>query len=136
MFSMQALQFRSFLSELQRWRVRLLVTSRCQLGCGLNGASQLHLASLTQDDAVALLRFEAGEQAVTMEQASSLASVCGCNALALTIIGGFIACERVTAEVGPESYHVLHIVAMEDLAHEHMYYAFICVRSQTANWDS
>ena len=60
---------------------------------------QLHLASLTEDNAAALLRFEAGGRAVTMEQATRLAGICGCNALALTIIGGFIACQRVTAQV-------------------------------------
>ena len=95
----QALQFRRLLEELQRWGVRLLTTSRCELGGGLNGALQLHLDSLTQRDAVALLQFEAGEQAVTAAQAMILADICGCNALALTIVGGFIACQRVTAEV-------------------------------------
>ena len=96
---MQALQFRRFLEELQRWGVRLLVTSRCQLGGGITGARQVHLAKLAEQDAITLLRFEAGEQPLTDEQATRLAGVCGCNALALTIIGGFIACQRVTAQV-------------------------------------
>jgi hypothetical protein len=91
--------FRLCLEELQRWDVKLLVTSRCQLGGGLKGALQLHLTSLAQGDAVELLRHEAGAQAVTKEQAMSLADACACNALVLTIIGGFIACRRVTAEV-------------------------------------
>ena len=80
--------------------MRLLITSRCQLGSGLQGATQLHLASLTEEDAVTLLCNEAGAQAPSVEQAVTLAGVCGRNALALTIIGGFIACQRVTAEVG------------------------------------
>ena len=99
---MQALQFRRLLEELRQWGVRLLVTSRCSLGGGLDGVPQLHLVSLSQQDASALLRFAAGDQPVTDEQATSLAGVCGCNTLALTIIGGFIACQRVSAEVGCE----------------------------------
>ena len=75
------------------------MTSRCHIGGGLQGAVQLHLAKLTQHDAAALLRFEAGEQEVAAEQAAKLAEVCGCNALALTIIGGFIACQRITVQV-------------------------------------
>lgn len=91
--------FRGFLQELLRDQVRVLVTSRCQLGCGLQRAEQLQLGSLPSQHAVDLLRQEAGEARLMPEHAHTLAHICGNNALALTIIGGFIASQKVTALV-------------------------------------
>ena len=96
---MRAQGFRDFLHELRRHSVRVLVTSRCQLGGGLQGAEQLHLSSLSPQHATELLRHEAGTGRVTISQAQALAVICGSNALALTIIGGLIASHAVTAEV-------------------------------------
>ena len=62
---------------------------------------QLELGCLAMDSAIELLQREAGDIDISEEQAEQLADVCGCNALALIIIGGFIACEHVTAEVCP-----------------------------------
>ena len=77
----------------------LLVTSRRQLGTGLQLAKHLCLSSLSPEDAADLLRQEAGAERVTPPQAQKLAHVCGNNALAVTTIGGFIACQAVTPEV-------------------------------------
>ena len=82
--------------------------SRCELEAGLAkprkdavARDQLELRSLAMDSAIELVRREAGDIQVSRQQAEQLAGVCGCNALALTIIGGFIACERVTPDVRP-----------------------------------
>ena len=91
--------FRRFVLELQRQGFKVLITSRCQLGCGLQGAEQLHLDSLLPQHAANLLRREAGAARATGLQAEKLAHICNSNALALTIIGGFIASHAVTAEV-------------------------------------
>ena len=95
--------FRDFLQELQKNSVRVLVTSRCQLGGGLQSARHLHLTSLSPKHAVDLLCRWAGADQVAPPQAEKLAGICGNNALALTIIGGFIASQVVTAEVRPVS---------------------------------
>ncbi len=99
MFVAHAQGFRQFLQELQRQGVRVLVTSRCQLGCGLQGAEQLRLSSLSPEHAADLLRQEAGSDRLPPPQGKTLAHICGYNALALKIIGGFIASQAVTAEV-------------------------------------
>ncbi len=91
--------FRDLLSELRRRGIRFIVTSRCQLGGGIHGAKHFHIRSLSPGCAADLLRSEAGEDLVMPEQADTLAHICGNNALALTIIGGFVACHAVTAEV-------------------------------------
>ena len=91
--------FRDFLQELRRLGREGLVTSRCHLGGGLQGAKHLHLSSLSPEHAAELLRNGAGAECLLPAQASTLARICGNNALALTIIGGFIACHAVTAEV-------------------------------------
>ena len=90
--------FQDFLEELQRLNVRVLVTSRCTLDVGLQGARQHELSSLPPEAAAELLRQEAGPDQVTQPQAEELAMVCGHNALALKIIGGFIASCKVTAQ--------------------------------------
>ena len=100
--------FQDLLQQMQRQGVRLLVTSRCQLGCGLQGAEQLQLSSLSPEHAADLLRREAGETRATPDQAKQLAHICGCNALALMIIGGFIASQAVKAEVRWDIIHVIH----------------------------
>ena len=91
--------FQEFLVELQRMGIRVIITSRQVLSLGLQRAKQLTLSSLPPQDAAKLLRQEAGSDQVTQPQAEELADTCGCNALALTIIGGFIASSRVKAEV-------------------------------------
>lgn len=92
--------FRAFVQELQGLGVRVLVTSRCALECGLKGAAQLRLECLTPDSAAELLHQQAGAHRATQAQAKKLAAICGHNALALTIVGGFIASQAITAEVG------------------------------------
>ena len=94
-----AQSFEQQLEDLQRQGVRVLVTSRCQLSCGLQGAKQLRLSSLLPVDAAELLRRLAGAGPVTPPQLQRLACICAQNALALTIIGGFINSQVVTAEV-------------------------------------
>ena len=84
------------MQELRRIGVQILMTSRSQLGCGLQGAERLHLRSLTPEHAAALLRIEAG---VTPPQARKLASICGCNALAMRVLGGAVARRAFHAEV-------------------------------------
>ena len=91
--------FRDSLQKLQGQGFKVLVTSRCQLGCGLQGAEQLHLDSLQPEHAADLLRRQAGATRATKQQAEKLAHICNHNALALTIIGGFIASHAVTAQV-------------------------------------
>jgi hypothetical protein len=93
--------FTDFLQELltRRRGIRVLVTSRCHLGDGLQAAEHLPLGSLPPEHAGYLLRQEAGADRVTPSQAQTLAGICGNNALALTIIGGFIACQHVSADV-------------------------------------
>ena len=91
--------FPGFHPKLQRQGVKVLITSRCQLGCGLQGAEQLHLHSLQPEHAAGLLRQEAGATRATEPQAETLARICNHNALALTLIGGFIGSHAVTAEV-------------------------------------
>ena len=90
--------FEQQLEELQRQGVKVLVTSRCQLSCGLQGAVQLDLRSLLPEHAADLLRRLAGAGRVTPPQLQRLAGLCAQNALALTIIGGFINSQVVTAE--------------------------------------
>ena len=91
--------FRAHLKELHGLGIGVIVTSRCSLGCGLGGAEQLNLSSLAPGHAADLLQHEATAKRITPEQAKKLARICGHNALALMIIGGFIASETVTAEV-------------------------------------
>ena len=86
------------MQELQRQGFIVLITSRCQLGCGLQGAEQLWVSSLLPEHAANLLRQEAGAARPALPQAETLAHICNYNALALTIIGGFIASQAVTAE--------------------------------------
>jgi hypothetical protein len=81
-------------------RVRLVVNSRMDLGGGLGGADQIHLAALPADDAQQLLRMHGGPE-VNWEdgQAAQLVEMCGCNALAVTLVGGLLAARRCTPKV-------------------------------------
>ena len=104
---LQAQGFRGFLLELRRQGVRFLITSRCELGGGMQRAEHLHLVSLPGKHAAELLRQEAGPERVTPLQAQKLASICGNNALALTLISGIIASQAITAEVRwPLQHHI------------------------------
>ena len=91
--------FQQFLEEVLGHRVRVLITSRCKLGFGLQGAQQLNLRGLPLQHAEDLLLCEATAARATPLQAQELAHICGCNALALKIIGGFIASHVINAEV-------------------------------------
>ena len=85
-----------------------LVTSRCrleadesnpeQMKAGILG-NQRQLGTLAMASAVQLVKAHAGGICATDGQAKQLADMCARNALALTIVGGFIACERVTPDV-------------------------------------
>ncbi len=60
---------------------------------------QLRLSSLLPEHAADLLCREAGAARATPLQLQQLACICGHNALALRIIGGFINSQLVTAQV-------------------------------------
>ena len=63
--------FRDFLRQLRTQGIRVLVTSRCQLGGGLHRAEHLYLTSLSSGHAADLLRQEAGADRATPLQARS-----------------------------------------------------------------
>jgi hypothetical protein len=94
-------EFNSALVELWRVGVLLMVTSRRAVNARLQGPLKLELRSLEEQDAMQLLRSYAGSAvAITEEQARELAAICGCNALAITIIASFLSDGVVTPEVG------------------------------------
>ena len=112
LMSAQAAGFRSFLTALHILgnedrtgpeipKVKALLTSRCEImeGNNLITKAQRELGSLSPCDATKLLRREAGGVPLSKEQAEQLVKLCACNALALTIIAGFLACRRVTPDV-------------------------------------
>jgi hypothetical protein len=92
-------------------RVRLVVNSRMELGGGLWGADQILLAALPAADAQELLRMHGGREVRWEEgQALQLVEMCGCNALALTLVGGLLAARRCTPEVRCyPCHHVLRL---------------------------
>jgi hypothetical protein len=80
--------------------VLLMVTSRRAVNARLQGPLKLELLSLVEQDAMQLLRsYAGGAVAITEEQARELAAICGCNALAITIIASFLSDGVVTPEV-------------------------------------
>jgi hypothetical protein len=86
--------------ELKQLGVLLVVTSRRAVNARLEGPLSIHLPSLPEADAVQLLRSCAGANAVIEEEeASKLAWICSCNALAITIIAAFLSSGVVTAPV-------------------------------------
>jgi hypothetical protein len=89
--------FNSALVELERLGALLMVTSRRAVNARLDGPLKLHLLSLAEQDAIQLLRSRACAT-VTEEEARELATICGCNALAITIIAAFLS-DVVTPEV-------------------------------------
>jgi hypothetical protein len=98
----QAGEFNNALVELWRMGVLLMVTSRRAVNARLQGPLKLELLGLPEQDAMQLLRsYAGGAVAVTEEQARELAAICGCNALAITIIASFLSDGVVTPEVGP-----------------------------------
>jgi hypothetical protein len=95
-------EFNSALVELWRMGMLLMVTSRRAVNARLQGPLKLELLGLAEQDAMQLLRSYAGDAiAITEEQARELAAICGCNALAITIIASFLSDGVVTPEVGP-----------------------------------
>ena len=91
--------FRNFMQELRSQGCKVLITSQCRLGGGLQSAEQLELRSLLPEHAADLLRQAAGAALAGVPQAKRLAFTCNHNALALTVIGGFIKSLVVTTEV-------------------------------------
>ena len=81
-------------------RVRLVVNSRMELGGGLGGADQILLAALPAADAQELLLMHGGQEVEWEDgQAGQLVEMCGCNALAVALVGGLLAARRCTPEV-------------------------------------
>lgn len=99
LFNLLAQGFRRFLLELHGLGFRVLDTAQCRVGCELHGVEELQLSSLLPEQAAALLSQVAGPDRVTPPQAQQLVASCGCNALALKLIGSFIKLQAVTAEV-------------------------------------
>ena len=91
--------YEAFLEELRWLGVRVLVTSRSQLGGRVLCADQIHLGGLPAQHAAELVRQQAGPRRVTPSQAQELASVCDCNALSLKVVGGLIVRQAVAAQV-------------------------------------
>jgi hypothetical protein len=77
--------------------VRMVVSSRVDLGGGLEGADQIHLAPLSVADAEQLLLMHSGQGVQWREgEAAHLAEgVCGRHPYALTLVGGLLAARRL-----------------------------------------
>jgi hypothetical protein len=83
--------------------VRLVVSSRMDLGGGLGGADQIHLEPLPAADAQQLLLMHGGQEVEWEDgHAAQLVEMCGGNALALTLVGGLLAARRCTPKVRGE----------------------------------
>jgi hypothetical protein len=81
-------------------RARLVVNSRMSLGGGLGGADQIYLAALPAADAQELLLMHGGKEAEWGDgETAQLVEICGCNALALTLVGGLVSARRCTPAV-------------------------------------
>ena len=93
-------EFLHMLEELQARGVRVLVTSRKAVNSCLGGAAMLRLGALSPAAGQELLITRAGDVADWgHNQALQLVDVCGGNALAITILAGFIHGEYITPEV-------------------------------------
>jgi hypothetical protein len=97
----------SLLTDLQRVRsgsrknVLLIVNSRMALGAGLDGAAPMALESLKPEAAEKLLLQLSGPSTEWRDGEATrlVAEVCGCNALAVTVLAGFLAHKRCTPQV-------------------------------------
>jgi hypothetical protein len=96
---------RSLLSELQRSGCRdhksvlLIVNSRTKFEAGLDGTTPIELQPLQRAVAKKLLRQLSGTAVWGPGEATQLAGICGCNALAVTLMAGFIGNKRCTPRV-------------------------------------
>jgi hypothetical protein len=96
---------RSLLSELQRTGCRdhksvlLIVNSRTKFEAGLDGTTPIELQPLQHAVAKKLLRQLSGTAVWGPGEGTQLARICGCNALAVTLIAGFIGNKRCTPRV-------------------------------------
>ena len=107
----QAELFDQFLTQLQACGVLLLLTSRCPLDTSSFSRvpQQVHLEPLGAEDAAALLRLESGDAAPADEQAQGLVRACGRNALAMSLLGGLLCCQRTSAGVSLGMPHSAHL---------------------------
>lgn len=86
--------------------VRMVICSRKCLGWGLNGAPHVRVAALPEEAARQLLVNLSGESTHWyMGQAATMVAICGCNALAVSLIAGFLRSGRCTPEVCPANLH-------------------------------
>ena len=96
----QARGLNDALVELERLKVLVVVTSRRAVNARLEGPLKVNLLGLAAADAIHLLRQRAGASVAIKEQeAAELASICGCNALAITVIAAFLSSGVVTPQV-------------------------------------
>lgn len=94
------------LQTLQRQRVMVLVTSRQSVGATLGLAEMLQLAALKNDVAEALLLTMAGKFVEwSCGEASQPVDICGCNALAIVMLAGFIRSKYCTPAVSSCESH-------------------------------
>ena len=98
------------LEELQQWRVWLLVSSRCSLSAGLQGAKQLHWQPPAQELAEALLRQRAGDDFGAGHVLDLIEDLCQRNSLHLHVIGGLLNSRAVVAEVRGVYCRVLFVL--------------------------
>jgi hypothetical protein len=97
--------------------VRLMVNSRMDLGGGLAGADHIHLGPLPPADAQKLLMTHGGQDVVWEDgEALQLVEMCGCNALALTLVGGLLAARRCTPKACPHPVLLCLTYLMRDTA--------------------
>lgn len=93
-----------------------LVVSRASivLPPGIEAKSFL-VETLEKGIAAQLLQDLASPQPCSPEIASALADICGCNPLAVSIVGGFINAQHCTAEVGPSHGPLANFVCLRFL---------------------
>ena len=81
----------TLLEDLQQRRIMVLVTTRKAVGVSLGQMDPLELGALPAESSIQLLTKSAGSSTVWGEtEAAQLVSICGYNALAITLLAGFI----------------------------------------------
>ena len=85
----------------------LLATSRTSVTAGESESRELH--SLAPAAAIQLLRSRSGSCVITDAQAERLVALCGRNALAITVIAGFLNSSRTTPQVHPVANTSCHL---------------------------
>ena len=111
-FSFCAQEFETLLEDLQRWHIMVLVTSRQAVGVSLGQTEPLELGPLPADTSMRLLTKSAGSGIVRGEdEAAELVGICGYNALATTLLAGFLKSKYCTPKVyacTDRSAHLAH----------------------------